>query len=69
MRLIKRLAIAMVAVVLLSSSIVAIYLYEIRRNADRIIRYSYELFQQGQRPNLDDIRERFGDELKQTSPL
>jgi hypothetical protein len=58
----------MVAVVLLSSTVAIIYLYEIRRNADRIIRSSYELFHQGQRPTLNDIRHRFGDELKQTSP-
>jgi hypothetical protein len=64
----KRFAIAMVAVVLLSSTVVVLYLYEIRRNANHILRSSYELFQQGQRPTLDDIRRRFGDELKQTSP-
>jgi hypothetical protein len=62
MWLIKRLAIAAVAVFMLIPSIL------VRRNADGIIRSSYELFQQGQRPTLDDIRHRFGHELKQTGP-
>jgi hypothetical protein len=68
MRLVRRLSIALVAVVLLSSIVVVIGRYEIRRNADRTIRSSYELFLQGQKPTLDDIRRRFGDELRQTSP-
>jgi len=68
MRLIRRLSIALVGVALLISIAVVIARYEIRRNADRIIGSSYELFQQEQRPSLDDIQERFGDELKQTSP-
>ena len=68
MRLIKRLSIALVAVVLLSSIVVDTARYELRHSADRIIRSSYELFQQEQRPSLDNVRERFGDELKQTSP-
>ena len=68
MRLVRRLLIAPVAVVLLSSILVVIARYETRRSADGIIRSSYELFEQGQRPTLDDIRRRFGDELKQTSP-
>ena len=68
MRLVRRLSIALVAVVLLSSIVVVIGRYEIRRNADRTIRSSYELILQGQKPTLDDIRRRFGDELRQTSP-
>jgi hypothetical protein len=68
MRLIKRLSIALVALVLLSPIFVVTARYELRRNADRIIRSSYELFQQEQRPSLDDVRERFGGKLKQTSP-
>jgi hypothetical protein len=68
MRLIRRLSIAAVAAVLLSLIVVVVARYEIKRNADRIIRSSYELFQQPQRPTLDDMRQRFGDELKQTSP-
>jgi hypothetical protein len=67
MRFIKRLSIALVAVVLLSSIVVVTARYELRRNADQIISSSYELFQQGQRPSLDNLRERFGDKLKQTS--
>lgn len=68
MRFIKRLSIALVAVVLLSSIVLVTARYELRRNADRITGSSYELFQQEQRPSLDDVRERFGDKLKQTSP-
>ncbi len=68
MRLVKRLSIALVAVMLSSSVVVVIARYEIRRFADRITRSSYELFQQRQRPTLDDIRRRFGGELRQTSP-
>ena len=68
MRLVKRLSIALVAVVLLSSIVVVTARYELRHNAARIIRSSYELFQQEQRSSLDDVRERFGDKLKQTSP-
>jgi len=65
---IRRLSIALVAVVLLCSIIVFTARYELRRNADRIIRSSYELFQQERRPSLDNVRERFGEKLKQTSP-
>jgi len=68
MRLIKRLSIALVVVVLLSSIVVVAARYELRHNADRIIGSSYQLFQQEQRPSLANVRERFGDELKQTSP-
>lgn len=68
MRLVRRLSIALFAVVLLNSIVVIITRYEIRRNADRIARSSYELFLQEQRPTLDDIRRRFGDQLGQTSP-
>jgi hypothetical protein len=68
MRLIRSLSIALVAIVLLASIAVAIARYEIRRNADRIIGSSYELFQHEQRPSLDDVKKRFGDELRQTSP-
>jgi hypothetical protein len=68
MRLVKRLSIALVAVVLLSSIVVVTARYELRHNAARIIRSSYELFQQEQRPSLDNVRERFGDKIKQTSP-
>jgi hypothetical protein len=67
MRLVRKLLIALVAVVLLSSIVVVIARCETRRSADRIIRSSYELFQQEQRPSLDDVRRRFGDELRQTS--
>ena len=68
MRFIKKLSIALVAMVLLGSIVVVTARYELRRNADRIIRSSYELFQQEQRPSLEDVRERFGCKLKQTSP-
>jgi hypothetical protein len=68
MRLIKGLSIALVAVVLLSSIVVVTTRLRIKHNADQITRCSYELFQQEQRPSLDNVRERFGDELKQTSP-
>ena len=68
MRLVRRSSIALVAVVLLSSIVVVIARYETRRKANRVIRSSYDLFQQGQRPTLDDIRLQFGDELRQTSP-
>jgi hypothetical protein len=68
MRLVKRLSVALVAVVFLSSIVVVIARFEIRRNADRIIRSSCELFQGGQPVSLDKVRARFGDELKQTYP-
>lgn len=68
MRLIKRLSLALVVVALLSSIVVVTARYELRRNAARIIGSSHQLFQQEQRPSLDDVRERFADELKQTSP-
>ena len=67
MRFIKGLSIALVAVVFLISILVVAARYELRRNADRNIRSSYELFQQEQRPRLDNVRERFGNKLKQTS--
>jgi len=67
MRFVKRLSIAFVAVVLLGSILVVTARYELRHSADWIIRSSYELFQQEQRPSLDNLRERFGDKLKQTS--
>jgi hypothetical protein len=68
MRFIKGLSIALVMVVFLISILVVAVRYELGRNADRIIRASYELFQQEQRPSLESVRERFGDKLKQTSP-
>ena len=68
MVLIKRVSIALVAFVFLSSIFVVSARYELRHNADRIIHSSYELFQQEQRPRVSDVRERFGDKLKQTSP-
>ena len=68
MRFIKGLSIALVAVVLLGSIAVVTARYELSHNADRITRSSYELFQQERRPSLDDVRERFGDKLKQTGP-
>jgi hypothetical protein len=69
MQLIKKLSIALVAVALLGSVVAVVTArYELTHNADRIIRGSYELFQQEQRPSLNNVRERFGDELKQTSP-
>ena len=52
----------------LSLVVVVIARYETRHNADSIIRSSYELFQQEQRPSLENVRQRFGNELKQTSP-
>ena len=64
MRFLKRL---LVAVVLLSSVVIVTARYELRRKADRIVRSSYELFQQEERPSLDNLRERFGDKLEQTS--
>jgi uncharacterized membrane protein YukC len=45
MRLVRRLSIALVAIMVLISIVVVIARYEIRRNADRIIRSSYELLQ------------------------
>jgi hypothetical protein len=42
--------------------------YEVRRSAEPITRSSYELFQQEQRPRLDNVRQRFGEKLKQTNP-
>jgi hypothetical protein len=68
MRFIKRLSIALVAVVLLGSIVAVTARYELRRNAERITRSSYELFQQEQRPSLNNVRQRFGEKLKQTSP-
>jgi len=68
MQVTGRLAVAVVAVVLLTASILIVSLHETRRNADQIVRSSYELFRQGHRPTLDDVRQRFGRELKQTSP-
>ena len=67
MRLIRRVSIARVSVVLSGSIVIVIARYETKRNADRTVRLSYELFQQGQRPTLEDIMQRFGGELKQTS--
>jgi hypothetical protein len=64
----KRLPIALVAVVLLSFIVVVTARHQLKSNADRVIRSSYELFQQEQRPSLENVRERFGDKLKQTSP-
>lgn len=68
MRLVKKVSIALVAVVILSSIGVMTARYELRHDAARIISSSYELFQQEQRPSLDNLRQRFGDKLKQTSP-
>jgi len=68
MRLIKGLSIALVAVTLISSIVAVTARLRIKHDADRITRASYELFQQEQRPSLDNVRERFGDKLKQTSP-
>jgi len=59
---------ALVAVVLLGSIAPVTARYELRRDAERITHSSYELFQQGQRPSLDNVRRRFGEKLKQTGP-
>jgi hypothetical protein len=48
--------------------VVVIARYELRDSADWVIRSSYELFQQEQRPSLDSVQARFGDKLRQTSP-
>ena len=68
MGVIKRLFIALIAVVLLGSIVVVTVCHELRSNANRIIRSSYALFQQEERPTLQNVREQLGDELKQTSP-
>lgn len=68
MRLAKKLSIALVVVALLSLLVVTTVRYELRHNADRIIRSSCELFEQEQRASLDNLWERFGDRLRQTSP-
>jgi hypothetical protein len=68
MRFIKGLSLALVALVSLGSIVVVTGRYQLRRNADQIIRSSYELFQQEQTPSLDNVRQRFGDKLRQTSP-
>jgi hypothetical protein len=68
MRLIKRLAMGVVNIALLATTCFFIYLHSLKQKADQIVRSSYELSQQGYRPTLADLRQRFGAELKQSSP-
>lgn len=68
MRLIVRLAIILVVIAVTSVPAIVTARYRLRHDADLIVRSSYELFQQEQRPSLDDLRRRFGDKLSQTSP-
>jgi hypothetical protein len=67
MGFIKRLSVGLVTVGLLFLIVVVAARYELRRNANRVIRSSSELFQQKQKASLDSVGERFG-RLKQTSP-
>src|ERR1700722_6581813 len=45
-----------------------IYLYRVRRNAERVVRIAYELSLSGRPPTIQELRQRFGSALRQPDP-
>lgn len=68
MDLIRRVAAALVVLGLVAAVGLLLYASGLKRKADWIARSSYELSLKTRRPTLADLRERFGNELKQSSP-
>jgi hypothetical protein len=68
MRLFRRLAAIGASLALLILCGLSVYSYWLRKTADRVVRFSYELSQQGHRPKVGDVRQRFGSLLTQPDP-
>ena len=68
MRLVCRIAVLGSILILLSVGALSFYLHQLKRSADKVVRVSYELSERGSPPTLDEIRQQFGLQLKQTDP-
>jgi len=68
MRLLCRLAVVSGILVLLSLGALGVYLRQLKRSADEVVRVSFELSQRENLPTLDEIRRQFGAQLKQPDP-
>src|SRR5438309_5788155 len=68
MRLLCRLAAVSGILVLLSLAALGVYLHQLKRSADKLVRVSFELSQRENLPTLDEIRRQFGAQLKQPDP-
>ncbi len=68
MRLVFRLAVLGGILTLLLVGALGIYLHQLKRSADKVVRVSYELSQRENLPTLDEIRQQFGTQLKQPDP-
>jgi hypothetical protein len=53
---------------MLAGCIFGVYSYRLKRSADAIVGVAYELSGKEQPPTLQDVRQRFGSELKQPDP-
>lgn len=68
MRLVCRLAVLGGILALLLVGAIGIYLHQLKRSADKVVRFSYTLSQRENLPTLDEIRRQFGTQLKQPDP-
>jgi hypothetical protein len=68
MRLVYRLVVLGGILALLLVGAVGIYLHRLKRSADEVVRFSSTLSQREDLPTLDEIRQHFGNQLKQPDP-
>ena len=66
-RIVQQLAVVGIVLILMFLGALVIYSNRLKRNAEKVVRVSYELSQQEHPPALDDIRHQFGTQLKQSA--
>src|ERR1700731_1728917 len=68
MRIIQRVVLFAALIALLAICTLGIYSCELKPRADYLVRTSYELSQRDNPPSVEEVRQRFGSDLKQPSP-
>jgi hypothetical protein len=68
MTFLRRSAVFGIVLTLLALCASGIYLYRVKRNADRVVRIAYELTLSGRPPTIQALRQRFGSALRQNDP-
>lgn len=68
MRISLRVLLVGIALLVFVFGAVGIYSYQLRRGAERVVRASYEFSKRDHAPTLGDLRQQFGNELKQPDP-
>src|SRR3954469_15387808 len=65
MRIIRRSAIAVVVLVLVATGSLFLYSYRLRKSAEYTVRIAYELSEKKQSPTIAELRQLFGNGLRQ----